>query len=246
MPIYYRNIPLYFNTITKLFDYTIGVNNYSTTLAEAYDIIDAILDASIVPDPVDPENGEQIGGGIVDGYIMGMTEKEMNKILLLESMYGMIPPRTFAHNRTTNGGIHWWECNKIRKLIANIKNRYGYPVRFYHSMDTFSGVYIWVHQEFRVYAKATRLRWESNPNERWRVVCLQRFELDFWGDLLQDFVNSIPILGGVINTLTNEMMEVDIIFVLVYPNLPFFNTMNDILIFANWEMIEAEFNLNGY
>lgn len=174
------------------------------------------------------------------------TSLEIAKIELMKKEAGVLPAWNITHFYPTYTGIRWYMCNKIRKLLANIKNKYGYPVRFYHSMDTFSGIMFWINEEYRCYPSITKERWKDNNEEAWRYIIIQRQDLDFWGELGLDMIRNIPIISYVIDEVVHDIIGVDLLLIPIYENVAFYNTMNDILIFSNWGKIKKDLEKEGY
>ncbi len=57
--------------------------------------------------------------------------------------------------------IRFYETNKIRKLLANYYNVGGYPVKFNHYVSYFSGVAIWLPNQWIIEPKSTRDNWRG-------------------------------------------------------------------------------------
>ena len=202
-------------------------------------IDDYLIDRSMFPIEVDVPQ--------MDDFINeGPSPKEWAKIHILTKIGHFLPDYTPIHKVPTEGGIYWWMGIKIRKKLANYKNKYGYPVRFHNSMDTYGGVMFWISEYYRVYTEATKIRWTMKPDERWRTIVIQKANLDFTGELVIDIVEKIPIFGDIIVSTIYDIQKVDFLFYPLYENIAFYNTLNDVLIYSNWDKILMELNKEGY
>jgi len=209
---------------------------------------------------IEPQNYSS-GGRISDEDIENVLEQLQNtgeyippvqlaklEILIRETRTPFIPPYEYYHLLGTNKVSGWWEGIKIREYLKRIKNRFGYPVRYYHSMDTFSGVMIWIHQEYRIHQTATKYWLGLNDNYRhaWRYVIVQRAELPFEQELIADMFDGIPYISMIADEVQNDLMRYDMYASPLYPNLSFYNTINDMMIYCNWDFVRQDLINGGF
>lgn len=71
------------------------------------------------------------------------------------------------------GTVKKWQTNKIRKILdAYYTGSSGYPVRFWGYIGYFSGIAIWLAEDWVIDKYETAYIWDKYPHEKWRTVCV--------------------------------------------------------------------------
>lgn len=180
---------------------------------------------------------------IVDGPTVDREElTELSREALLKILKKKYP---FNHYDRKAGAfkIEYWETNKIRILLARFRNTGGYPVRFDHHVDYFSGLAQWIKDQWVIEPKTTRKGWREKEYLQWRQVCIMK--IDQYTTLEDAYISNspsqIPFIGGAIMGAVDQV-ELALAmssrkWVDIYPNLLFYNTINDMVIWANWDLV---------
>jgi hypothetical protein len=158
-----------------------------------------------------------------------------------------------SYHRTSNKfNIKWYETNKIRKLLARYYNTGGYPVKIGYHVDYFSGLAMWIQDRWKIVDKLAEQEWKSKPYTQWVYVPIMKVDLyDTFDQELtatqgKKVVGGIPLFGGIIGGFWNDIDKAAMIntitWIKIYPILLFYNTINDLVIFANWNLVLDDLN----
>lgn len=146
-----------------------------------------------------------------------------------------IPGVPNQRDRATNGGIRFFQTIKIRSIFEKIYKVSGYPVRWAHYVGYYSGLGLWVHDDFIINAHQTTFLWENEPDKKWREVVIGRIP-----DII---TREIPLVAHIASIISKQVYTERW---QVFENLAFYNTMNDIVIKHNWDKIRVFLNGKGY
>lgn len=151
-----------------------------------------------------------------------------------------------------NKPIYWYETIKIRNILKTLHRPMGYPVKFEAYVGYYSGVSIWIPNGWIIHSEQTTISWfdymgyEIYPYQNnAKVQPLREVAIWFIGQETAGIVQSlIPLsvesgLADYLSSMTT-MKKLEI-----YENSVFFDTMNDAVIFANWDKIWYEIEQAG-
>lgn len=147
--------------------------------------------------------------------------------------------------------ITWKQTIKVRKIFSNEGLRKGYPVKLYCGLQFFSGLAIWIPFGFEIDVMQTIALWRSSPDTQFRCVRLrqtiQEIVQSFIPDILAEIIQFLDrILGGSSYTANDYSPNSGSGITEIYPYIAFKNTMNDQVIYNNWDYVVRELNSMGY
>jgi len=137
---------------------------------------------------------------------------------------------------TKKEGIKYYMSIKVRKALKTIWLRYGYPVRYQQYIGYYSGLGCWIPNHHIVLQYYTDMLWNDHPKHRWRTIVTAATFPQYSPQALIPFNDllEIPFILGSMRHLR------------VFENLGFYNTINDVVIGANWDYILKLLNQWGY
>lgn len=151
-----------------------------------------------------------------------------------------------------------YQTVKIRHILQKIYGRYGYPVRFMEYIGYFSGIALWIPEDWVILKYDTKLMWLDEPATQWRFVKIAKIVPDIddlatapgmEGEKIKAILNG---LGKFIDTIIDwspgqwASKTLTIKRIPIFENLPFYNTTHDVIIDKNWGKIKMVLRKNGY
>lgn len=170
----------------------------------------------------------------------------LNKIRA-ETGFNLIPMYKDFHKKTTaKGNIAWTETIKIRNKLKGYFRPSGYPVKFEKYVGYFSGVSFWIPAGWMVHNEATIFSWKDHMqmdlgflNVDNSALPLREVFIWFVGQEFMSFIQQLipfQLETGIFNFMSSglSLKTLDI-----FENLSFYETLNDAVIFANWDKVKV-------
>lgn len=157
---------------------------------------------------------------------------------------------------------------KIRKILQKIHGTEGYPVRFFEYIGYFSGIAIWLPEDWEIDKYETKRMWLSRPEYLWRYVMIYNRIVEFedvkflteqdslaqqlegsqpaWMSVVDSIMEIMPYISRFQDTLQKGYERRTTKPYPIYPNLGFYNTIHDKLIYYNWDFVYKDLVTAGY
>ena len=179
-------------------------------------------------------------------------------------------------DKRTNGGISYYQYNKIRILLSAIQKKNGFPARDNHTVAFYSLLMFSLPFYTRLALLITQQAWADDPaiymknsitgryimfeksNYHDQIASLLdkgpgtwrwRYILihDIPNELINTLVGSIPIVGDLTQFATYQVLQATSIRPWpLYDYLISKGGLHDVVIKTNWNKIRKELNDNGY
>lgn len=138
--------------------------------------------------------------------------------------------------------IEYWQTISIRYEFKKIYRPKGYPANYLRNMAYFSNMGIMIPYGYELSISSTKALWEQDKKAWWRRVKVLYEGVDPFTQWIMNY--GLPWLS--IFTPQNIMLLVTGgAEIFVFPNMGFRETLNDKLIFANWDMVKKILRLYG-
>lgn len=141
-------------------------------------------------------------------------------------------------NSKRYGKVEYWQDVKIREILKNLYGSNGMPSKFMFGMDFVHKTSLDIPMGFEIRDWMTSFHWILHPERAWREIIIKRAPIE---DAPVDLNSIMPKLF--------QNKGIDLIwhvftdqFYPVYENLSFLNTINPVLILANWDKIRQDIN----
>jgi hypothetical protein len=121
------------------------------------------------------------------------------------------------------------DYGRIRYVMGQIYQQFGYPVKFGYHVDYYSGVAMWILDDWQIDDFNTRNLWNWRPQFKWKRVFVEY--------LGTSAIRDVPIVGYFFSSITSAYIHRE---VEIYDNLLFKNTIANELIVHNKQKIIDE------